>query len=125
MYTSCPVKFHGPFTHQTPLNPVKHSHAPGNKGEEDGHDVQQALRGLHLEPAGREDLLERDVRAEEEVEPLQDAPLQQVVQALGVCDVGVVEVGCKGMGQMGSVHQHTHTNIHARMHAPAWLQSGI
>lgn len=61
-----------------PIQPSKNTrtHAPRDEGEKDGHDVQQALCGLHLEAAGREDLLERDVRAEEEVEPLQDAPLQ-------------------------------------------------
>ncbi len=59
------------------------AHAPGDEGEEDGHDIEEPLGRLDLQPLGGEDLLQRDVGPKQEVEALEDPALHQVVEALG------------------------------------------
>lgn len=56
---------------------------PRDEGEYNGCDIEQTLRRLSLQLLGGENLLQRHVRAEDEVEALQDGAVHQVVETLG------------------------------------------
>ncbi len=82
-------------THSTPPHSTQPTtYVPSDKGEQQGHHVEQALGRLHLQALGREDLGQGDIRPKNEVKPLQDASFNEVVEALWWCGwVWVVGLG--------------------------------
>lgn len=55
---------------------------PCHKRQQQRHHIQKPLRRLNFQAFRREYLRHRHVRTKDEIEPHQDAPLDQVVQAL-------------------------------------------